>query len=113
MFVPPKPLTERLTVVSFKSTTSPQDAKTTQLVKTLRNNVLPSVYTGHAESRLCLRPDRDLRRLRQRAFEQDAAVHRAVVGLSFLLLMIAFRSLLIPLTAAVMNLFAAGGVLRH
>ena len=32
----------------------------------------------------------------------------AVVGLSFLLLMIAFRSLLIPLTAAVMNLFAAG-----
>ena len=32
----------------------------------------------------------------------------AVVGLSFLLLMIAFRSLVIPLTAAVMNLLAAG-----
>jgi RND superfamily putative drug exporter len=32
-----------------------------------------------------------------------------VVGLSFLLLMIAFRSLLIPLTAAVMNLLAVAG----
>ena len=32
----------------------------------------------------------------------------AVVGLSFLLLLIAFRSLVIPLTAAIMNLFAAG-----
>jgi RND superfamily putative drug exporter len=32
----------------------------------------------------------------------------AVVGLSFLLLMVAFRSLLIPATAAVMNLLAAG-----
>ena len=32
----------------------------------------------------------------------------AVVALSFLLLMIAFRSLVVPLTAAVMNLFAAG-----
>ena len=32
----------------------------------------------------------------------------AVVGLSFLLLLIAFRSVVIPLTAAVMNLLAAG-----
>ena len=32
-----------------------------------------------------------------------------VVGLSFILLLIAFRSLVIPLTAAVMNLLAAGG----
>ncbi len=32
----------------------------------------------------------------------------AVVGLSFLLLLIAFRSLVVPLTAAVMNLLAAG-----
>ena len=32
-----------------------------------------------------------------------------VVGLSFLLLLIAFRSLVIPLTAAVMNLLAAAG----
>ena len=31
-----------------------------------------------------------------------------MIGLSFLLLMVAFRSLVIPLTAAVMNLFAAG-----
>jgi RND superfamily putative drug exporter len=44
VFVPPKPLTDRITVVSIKSITSPQDAKTTQLVKTLRNDVLPSVY---------------------------------------------------------------------
>ena len=32
-----------------------------------------------------------------------------VVGLSFILLALAFRSLVIPLTAAVMNLLAAGG----
>ena len=36
-----------------------------------------------------------------------------VVGLSFILLLIAFRSLVIPLTAAVMNLLAAGGIVRR
>jgi RND superfamily putative drug exporter len=36
----------------------------------------------------------------------------AVVGLSFLLLIIAFRSLVIPLTAAVMNLLAAARIVR-
>ena len=32
----------------------------------------------------------------------------AVVGLSFLLLLIAFRGMLVPLAAAAMNLLAAG-----
>jgi RND superfamily putative drug exporter len=32
----------------------------------------------------------------------------AVIGLSFLLLMLAFRSLVLPITSAIMNLFAAG-----
>ncbi len=36
-----------------------------------------------------------------------------VVGLSFILLLIAFRSLVIPLTAAVMNLLAAAALVRR
>ena len=104
----PVPLTPSVALLSFKSTTAPQDAKTYSLVKHLRSHTLPPVYDG-TPNHLYVYGDTAI----QVDFAKVLAAKMplfiaAVVGLSFLLLMIAFRSLVVPLTAAVMNLLAAG-----
>ncbi len=87
--------------------TSPEAKATSDLITTLRNNVIPNaergttlrVYVGGVTA----------------TFADFATVVEgkmpwfilAIVGLSFMLLVVAFRSLLIPATAAVMNLLAA------
>ena len=100
-----------LTVVP---TTSPQDEATSELVERLRNSVLPDAlrdtgviaYTGGITPAL-----ED-----QGAYITDRMplFIAAVVGLSFLLLLVAFHSPLISLKAAIMNLLsvcAAYGVM--
>jgi len=108
VFVANKPLTDTLTTISFKSTTSPQDEATTDLVNRLRDNVLPPLYKdtgGHVYVYGQTAVYADFTHVLSNKMPLFIG---AVVILSFLLLMVAFRSLLIPLTAAVMNLFAAG-----
>ena len=103
------PLTKTVAFVSFKTTTSPQSEKTYDLVRHLRSDVLPPLYKGTA-THIYTYGDTainvDFAKVLARKMPLFIAV---VVGLSFLLLLIAFRSLVIPLTAAVMNLLAAGG----
>jgi RND superfamily putative drug exporter len=108
VFVPPEGLTPRLSLVMFKSVTSPQDARTTDLVHHLRKDVVPpaaqqsgdQVYVyGHTAVYV------DFAHVLSAKMPLFIA---AVVGLSFLLLLVAFRSIVVPLTGAVMNLFAAG-----
>ena len=106
--VHPIPLNNTAALLSFKSTASPQDAKTYSLVKHLRSSTLPPVYNGTA-NHVYVYGDTAI----QVDFAKVVSAKMplfiaAVVGLSFLLLMIAFRSVVVPLTAAVMNLFAAG-----
>jgi RND superfamily putative drug exporter len=108
IFVPTKPLTNTLSLVSFKSTTSPQAAATTDLVSHLRNDVLPPLYQGTGEHIYVYGQTAVYADFTHVLATKMPLFIGAVVLLSFLLLMIAFRSLLIPLTAAVMNLFAAG-----
>ncbi|HZC69277.1 MAG TPA: efflux RND transporter permease subunit [Jatrophihabitans sp.] len=103
------PLTNDIAFVSFKTTTSPQSEKTYQLVRHLRSEVLPPLYEGTANHIYTYGDTAinvDFAKVLSRKMPLFIAV---VVGLSFILLLIAFRSLLIPLTAAVMNLLAAGG----
>jgi RND superfamily putative drug exporter len=103
------PLTENIAFVTFKTTTSPQSEKTYTLVRHLRSTTLPPLYDGTA-NRIYTYGDTavnvDFATVLARKMPLFIAV---VVGLSFILLLIAFRSLVIPLTAAVMNLLAAGG----
>ena len=103
------PLTKSLAFVTFKTTTSPQDERTYQLVRNLRSTTLPPLYNGTA-NHVYMYGDTainvDFASVLARKMPLFIAV---VVGLAFLLLAIAFRSLVIPLTAAVMNLLAAGG----
>jgi putative drug exporter of the RND superfamily len=102
------PLNKSAAFVSFKSTTSPQDAKTYGLVRQLRSKTLVPLYTG-TQNHIYVYGDTAI----QVDFAKVLAAKMplfiaAVVGLSFLLLLIAFRSLVIPVTAAAMNLLAAG-----
>jgi putative drug exporter of the RND superfamily len=96
----------RIALIEARPSTAPQDAATSRLIDTLRNDVVPragdglSIYVGGLTA----------------IFDDFAGVLTAklplfifvIVALGCLLLMIAFRSLLIPLTAAAMNLLAAG-----
>jgi len=97
-----------LAVVTVVPTSAPQDVATSDLITHLRTDVIPSatkgttlrVYVGGATA----------------IFTDFAAVIAGklplfigvIVGLGFLLLVVAFRSLLVPATAAAMNLLAAG-----
>jgi len=97
-----------LGIVTVIPTTAPQDQATGELITRLRTDVIPTatagtglrVYVGGATA----------------IFGDFAEVIAGklplfiivIVGLGFLLLMVAFRSLLVPATAAVMNLLAAG-----
>jgi RND superfamily putative drug exporter len=95
-------------VAQVYPTGSPQDASTSSLITTLRNRVITNVIAGQ---RLTVYVGG------QTALSDDYAAQlesklpifvAMVVVLSFLLLMIVFRSLVIPATAAVMNLLSAG-----
>jgi len=89
-------------------TTSPQDARTEQLVHTLRDQIVPAVegrtgvrtYVGGVTAAAVDTSAQFARRL--------PWVIGGVVLLSFLLLMAVFRSLAVPLKAAVMNLLSVG-----
>ena len=95
-------------VIIVYPTTSPQSAQTGTLVQTLRNDVIPPVVGGTGV---------DAQVGGETAASIDAANflgHRlflvigAVLILSFLLLMVVFRSLVLPLKAVIMNLFSVG-----
>ncbi len=103
--------TGNVAVISAYPRSSPQSSETTSLVKHLRNSVLPpverqtrtTVYVGGATAIFI-----DFSGVLSAKLWLFIAV---VVGLSALLLMVVFRSLLIPLQAAVMNLLSIGAAL--
>jgi putative drug exporter of the RND superfamily len=94
-------------VVSAIPLTSPQDEATTQLVHTLRDNVLPSVLPedahGYVTGQTASFVD-----ISERLSDRLPLFIGVVIGLSFLLLLVVFRSVLVPLKAAVMNLLSIG-----
>jgi RND superfamily putative drug exporter len=95
-------------IVTAIPTTSPQDEETTDLVNRLRKHVLPeqlgdtgvTVHVGGITAALEDQSDYITDRL--------PLFIAGVVGLSFLLLLVAFHSPLISLKAAVMNLLSVG-----
>ena len=83
--------------------------RTTDLVNPARRRAAGDARaTGARPGR---RPDGRRGRLRRRGLRADAAVRRDRVGLSALLLLVVFRSLLIPLKAALLNLLRIGAAL--
>lgn len=88
--------------------TGPQDVKTSNLIKSLRNTVIPKALAGRSTP-IYVGGTTAI-------FDDFASVIAGklplfigvIILLGCLLLLLAFRSLVIPLTAGVMNLFAAG-----
>ena len=82
--------------------TSPQAAATTELLDHMRDDVLPPVESATGATVLRRRHHRDFDRLRRRRSAEKLPLFIGVVVLlSALLLMIVFRSLVIPLKARV------------
>ncbi|HEU5109428.1 MAG TPA: MMPL family transporter, partial [Micromonosporaceae bacterium] len=89
-------------------TTAPQDADTTDLVNRLRDDVLPAATDGTGldvavAGGVAIGVD-----FTNYLAERLPWFFAAVLGLSFLLLMTVFRSLLVPLKAVIMNLLSIG-----
>ena len=106
---PPQPSEDGAAVIwNLIPTTTPQDHDTTELVDRLRAEVMPPVedeigtqvnVTGSVATSLDFS---DYLTSRYPYF------FGAVLGLSFLLLMVVFRSVLVPLKAVIMNLLSIG-----
>jgi RND superfamily putative drug exporter len=100
-------------VFTVTSNSSPQSEATQNLVTTLRDETIPD-NEGKGMKTFVDGQTAAYIDLADRIGEKLPLVIAIVVGLAFLLLMIAFRSLIVPLTAGLMNLLsvaAAYGVL--
>ncbi|MBA3245809.1 MAG: MMPL family transporter [Actinobacteria bacterium] len=99
-------------VLTVVPASSPQDSATTELVHRLRDDVIPQLANGGLESGGI---EVSVGGLTASVVDQSDLIRArlplliaAVVGLSFLFLLAAFRSPLIALKAGVMNLLAVG-----
>ncbi|HMD11562.1 MAG TPA: MMPL family transporter, partial [Marmoricola sp.] len=95
-----------LAVLVVTPTTAPQDAATGTLVHRLRSEVLPDATRGHhVEAMVTGAPavQVDI----SGGLPRDMLLFvSAVIGLSFLVLMVVFRSVLVPLKAAALNVIS-------
>jgi RND superfamily putative drug exporter len=89
-------------------TTAPQDEATTKLVSTLRDDVLPPATAGTGLDVSVTGTVAILVDFSRYMTDRMPLFFGAVLGLSFLLLMTVFRSVLVPLKAVVMNLLSLG-----
>ncbi|MGA5809201.1 MMPL family transporter [Streptomyces cellulosae] len=92
-----------VSVIQVVPTTSPQDVETDRLIDTLREDVIPAAgVDAHVGGVTAVSKD-----FASVTGDRLPLFVGTIVGLGFLLLLLAFRSLVVPLTAAVMNLLAA------
>ncbi|GHC69330.1 MMPL family transporter [Streptomyces flavofungini] len=99
----PPSATADTTVIEVVPTTSPQSRETHRLIDRLRGDVLPEAGAdAHVGGVTAVFKD-----FAAETAERLPYFVGAVVVLGFLLLLIAFRSLVVPLTAVLMNLIAA------
>jgi RND superfamily putative drug exporter len=95
-------------VMRVYPTTSPQDAATSDLVHNLRDQVIPRVTQGTGVQVLIDGETAFFVDFAAKIGQRLPVLIGVVILLSFVLLMMVFRSLLVPLKAAVMNLLSIG-----
>lgn len=95
------------TIVAFP-TTAPQDDATVATVERLRAEVFPSILAGSDASAHVGGQTANFADIGDRVIERLPAFIAAVIILSFLLLTLVFRSILVPLKAALLNLLSIG-----
>ena len=89
-------------------TTGPQDAATHATVERLRAEVLPSVLAGSPARAHVGGQTANFADVGARVNERLPVLIAAVLAMSFVLLMLVFRSVLVPLKAVVLNLLSIG-----
>lgn len=95
------------TLVVFP-TTSPQDEATADTIARLRTDVLPTAI-GHSPARAHVGgAAASLSDVGRRTSQRLPVFVAAVLAMSFLLLMLVFRSILVPLKAVLLNLLSIG-----
>jgi RND superfamily putative drug exporter len=95
-------------IIQVFPTTSPQSEETANLVDTLREDVVPAATAGTDVDVLVGGITAGAVDYSDYTAEQLPVFIGAVLVLSFLLLMVVFRSLLVPLKAVIMNLLSIG-----
>jgi RND superfamily putative drug exporter len=96
-------------VITLIPTTAPQDSATTDLAKHLRDDVIPPALGDsgmHAYVGGVTAANIDIS---DKIGERMPFFFLIVIGLSFLVLTVVFRSIIIPIKAAVLNLLSIGG----
>jgi RND superfamily putative drug exporter len=100
--------TGTVALISVVAKTSPQDLQTTDLINTMRNDYIPQA-TATSHTQIFVGGQTALGNDFSAILDSKIPLFLGVIViLGCLLLMVAFRSVLIPLTAAVMNLLAVG-----
>lgn len=95
------------TLMAFP-TTSPQDSETVDTIKRLRSEVFSSVLDDSSTSAHIGGLTASSADMGDRITSRLPLFMSAVLGLSFVLLMMVFRSVLVPLKAALLNLLSIG-----
>jgi putative drug exporter of the RND superfamily len=104
--VPMKP-GAKVALVQAVPTTSPQDKATSDLIDHLRDDVVPAAERGSTMRAYVGGQTAIFKDFSTVLFGKLPLFIGVIIALGFVLLLFAFRSLVVPLTAAVMNLVAA------
>jgi putative drug exporter of the RND superfamily len=95
-------------VITVFPSTSPQDEATTDLVHDLRDNVIPETMEGSDTPILVGGLTASVIDFSDVNGDRLPILIAVVIAVSFLLLVVVFRSILVPLKAAIMNLLSIG-----
>ena len=95
-------------ILTAYPTTGPQDGATLETIRRLRSGVIPAVLKHSSAVAYVGGRTASFADIGQRVQDRLPLFIATVVGLSFLLLTLLFRSILVPLKAALLNLIGVG-----
>jgi putative drug exporter of the RND superfamily len=95
-------------IFTVTPTTSPQDERTGELLERIREDAIPAAVGGSGVEASVTGNTALTEDVSSRLQDRMPLFLGAVIGLSFLVLMIVFRSVLIPLKAAALNVLSVG-----
>ncbi|MEV7397315.1 MMPL family transporter [Aeromicrobium sp. NPDC092404] len=97
-----------IAIIGVTPTSAPQDAETSDTLHRLRDSVLPDALGDSKVESMVTGGTAMSEDVSNRLQDRMPLFLGAVIGLSFLVLMLVFRSVLVPLKAAALNLLSVG-----
>ncbi len=99
---------DNLAIITVTPTTAPQDEKTSDLLQRLRDDVIPGIVGDSGVDVMVTGNTALTEDVANRLQDRMPIFLGAVIGLAFVVLMIVFRSVLVPLKAAALNVLSVG-----